>query len=186
MRWLTLALPLLLAGCLVDPAGPDALGPGAPGATDGGRTAREGNLEDGGHFDSTFKLQIRDAIAATACVNATCLGSFDCYYFLGDPEGPGFALSNGTVVMTWDAVTPLAEHLVVAVSGADAFRTSGTSPLTLAFDVMEPDDNLGVTIGVDREAPNVALEQEVSMHVVFDYEGDLPAPFSGSCYGGVP
>ncbi|MEA3137266.1 MAG: hypothetical protein QOC71_1547 [Thermoplasmata archaeon] len=185
MRWVALVVLLLLAGC-AQPTPPSDTGV-AVGADDGRTSRTMAGEGGGGRFDATFDLQIRpDGVGGTICVPATCIANADCIFFLDDPESEGYTLSNGTVVLTWAAATPLAEQLVIAVTGAKSFEARGTSPVTLEFDALDPaGDYFGVSFAVDHDLPNVPLNQDVSLRIAFDFEGDLPAAIPGQCSNGI-
>jgi hypothetical protein len=181
MRWLAVVSVLALLG-LAGCSGPASHGDEALEERTG-RTARGADEATGGHFDATFTLQIRPKeLAGTVCVSATCLANANCIYFFEDPDEKGFTLSNGTVDLTWTAATPLAEELGLVVSGSEELADRGPSPLSVQFDALASGaDIYGVSFAVDHDYPNVPANQEVALHIVFDYEGAMSTAVPTQC-----
>ncbi len=120
------------------------------------------------------------SVAGTGTQSTNCL-------LFWDTDGAAYDLTNGTVVLTWDPLTPAAEELSLRVDGTSgSFEAAGTSPLTLEFDELanSPDD-WGVTFAVDHDLPNVPVQQVVKLELAFDYLGDLPTPSKGTCSNGL-
>ena len=192
MRWTFLLALCLLAGCLEEPAAPadDAADQpdGEERTADGreGRTARGGDEEESDpdaihHFDAEYTLTVNPDTYATVAVGG--VSSSNCVLFW-DTSGADYLLINGTAVLTWDPATPAAQPLGVYVTSGAGLSASGNSPVTLAFGELEA-DGWGIGFGADSSLGSVAVMQPVTLHLTFDYKGDLPAGSKGSCGNGI-
>ena len=183
MRWMALLALLLLAGC-TDP------GPAPPAAIatpdEPGRVSRNADADGDGvrAYDAPFDLVLNPD--NELFVVAIAGGNSNCVLFW-DTDGPDYRVLGGTATMTWDALTPLAEELVLSVGGTTEPRVvSGPSPLTLDLAGLElHPDGWGVDFMADHDVSHLPVQQPATLQLTFDYEGDLPAAGQGICTNGL-
>jgi hypothetical protein len=185
MRWTAVLALCLLAGCLEEPLGPrepdgEAIGEGGRE----GRTAR--GIEDESdpdaihRYDQEFALTVNPDGYGTVTVGGVT--SSNCVLFFDDDAD--YVLLNGTAVLTWDPVTPAAEPLAIEVLWGAGLSASGASPVTLAFTDLES-DGFGLGFMADSTLGSAPVMQPVTLHLSFDYKGDLPGGGKGSCSDGI-
>src|SRR5687768_47706 len=153
MRWMALSALLLLAGCLDG-------GPGSRAAADGAeqeRTSRlSGDVDGDGvrAFDASFDLVLNPD--HEVLLFTMVAGDRNCIDFSGGGD-VGYQIHGGTATMTWDALTPLAEELVLTAYGStEPLQGSGPSPLTLDLTgfAWHPDAR-GISFMADHEVPHL-------------------------------
>lgn len=185
MRWTAVLALLLLAGCLDDgPQAPGSLGGADADAGRQGRVGRTGEPAGVRTFDSSFDLVLNPD--SELLLFTMLAGDRNCILF-SEGDSPSYRILGGTATMTWDALTPLAEDLVLSVFGlTESLRVSGSSPLTVDLSGLELDlEGGGMDLMADHEVPQMPIRQSAKLQVTFDYEGEVPGPFQGFCTNGL-
>lgn len=118
-------------------------------------------------FQGSFDLVVQQV---TTPVSRSAVGGANC---IGIESSTLTHVANGTITATWEAQTPLQEHLELRVDGEDqTAATTGTSPLVLEVEDMQPHDFFdALMVMVQTESPGIAVQQEVDLEVALDYEG---------------
>jgi len=183
MRWSALAALLVLSGCLQGAPAPASV---EDAADEEARQARMGRAEPEGvrTFEASFDLVLNPD--SELLLLTMVAGDRNCVLF-SQGQAPQYRLLGGTATMTWDPVTPLADELVLRAFGlTSATQASGPSPLTLDLSGLElhPEGG-GFDLMADHEVPQLPFRQAATLHVSFEYEGDLPGPFAGFCTNGL-
>jgi hypothetical protein len=183
MRWPAMFAALLLAGCLQETPAPASLdGP----MDEADRQGRMGRAEPEGvrTFEASFDLVLNPD--HELLLFTMVAGDRNCILF-SQGEAPQYRLLGGTATMSWDAATPLADELVLRAFGATAAsQASGPSPLTLDLSSLDLDpEGGGLDLMADHEVPQIPVRQAATLHVSFEYEGELPGPFPAFCTNGL-